>query len=77
MFVYFYGEDNNITALFGDKLPEIPEGYNYDFVNSDALVNLLAVTKGKITTLSGMSYRLLALDANSRQMYSAGAAKDK
>ena len=26
---YFYGEDNNITALFGDKLPDVPSGYNY------------------------------------------------
>jgi hypothetical protein len=66
--LYFYGEDNNITALFGNELPEIPNGYNYDFVNSDALLNLLAVTKGKITTLSGMSYSLLVLDANSSQM---------
>jgi hypothetical protein len=65
---YFYGEDNNITALFNDKLPEIPEGYNYDFVNADALVNLLAVEKGKLTTHSGMSYSILALDANSQQM---------
>jgi hypothetical protein len=22
--VYYYGEDNNITALFGKKLPDIP-----------------------------------------------------
>jgi hypothetical protein len=66
--LYFYGEDNNITALFGEKLPDVPEGYSYDFVNADALVNLLAVTKGRITTPSGMSYNLLALDANSRHM---------
>ena len=66
--IYYYGEDNNITALFGEKLPDVPEGYNYDFVNADALVNILDVTKGNITTPSGMSYRLLALDANSRQM---------
>ena len=44
--VYFYGEDNNITALFGEKLPDIPEGYNYDFVNADALVNVLSVNDG-------------------------------
>ncbi len=43
--VYYYGEDNNITALFGEKLPDIPEGYNYDFVNADALVNVLSVKK--------------------------------
>jgi hypothetical protein len=66
--VYFYGEDNNITALFGQKLPDIPEGYNYDFVNADALVNLLATEKGMITTPSGMSYRVLTLDPNSKQM---------
>ena len=66
--VYFYGEDNNITALFGNELPQIPEGYNYDFVNADALINLLAVSKGKIITPSGMSYHILALDKNSRYM---------
>jgi hypothetical protein len=66
--VYFYGEDNNITALFGDKLPDIPEGYNYDFVNADALVSLLSVKNGSIVTPSGMAYRVLALDENSKYM---------
>lgn len=66
--VWFYGEDNNVTALFGEKLPDVPEGYNYDFVNADALVNILDVKKGLITSPSGMSYKLLALDANSRYM---------
>lgn len=66
--VYFYGEDNNITALFGDKLPDIPEGYNWDFVNADALMNILSVKNGKIITPSGMSYCLLALDSNCMQM---------
>jgi hypothetical protein len=66
--VYFYGEDSNITALFGAKLPAIPAGYNFDFVNADALVNRLDVTDGRITTATGMSYRLLALDPNSRHM---------
>jgi len=66
--IYYYGEDNNITALYGQKLPAIPEGYNYDFVNADALVNLLSVQKGLITTESGMEYKILALDSNSRYM---------
>jgi len=66
--VYFYGEDNNITALFGEKLPDIPEGYNYDFVNADALVNVLSVNGGTITTPSGMKYKVLVLDPNSRYM---------
>lgn len=66
--IYYYGEDNNITSLFGKKLPNIPEGYNYDFVNADALKNMLSVKDGKIVTSSGMSYRVLVLDPNSQQM---------
>jgi hypothetical protein len=66
--IYYYGEDNNITALFGNKLPDIPDSYNYDFVNADALINLLSVEEGRIITPSGMSYRLLALDPNSQNM---------
>lgn len=66
--IYYYGEDNNITALFGDKLPDVPLSYNYDFVNADALVNVLSVNKGQIITPGGMSYRVLALDPNSKYM---------
>ena len=66
--IYYYGEDNNITALYRDKLPELPTGFNYDFVNVDALINVLSVKNGSIVTPSGMSYRLLALDSNSRNM---------
>ena len=66
--IYYYGEDNNITSLFATRLPAIPQGYNYDYVNADALVNLIKVKDGTIITPSGMNYRLLALDSNSRQM---------
>jgi hypothetical protein len=66
--IYFYGEDNNITGLFADKLPDVPPSYNYDFVNADALVNVLSVNKGQIITPSGMSYRVLAFDPNSKYM---------
>jgi len=66
--IYYYGEDSNITALFLAKLPDIPPGYNFDFVNADALKNRLSVADGKITTATGMSYRVLALDPNSRHM---------
>lgn len=66
--VYYYGEDNNITSLFGKKLPDVPEGYNYDFINPDALINLLSVKDGKLVTPSGMSYRLLVLGSNAVKM---------
>ena len=66
--IYYYGEDSNITALFPRRLPDIPAGTNFDFVNADALKNRLAVADGKITTATGMSYRVLALDPNSQHM---------
>lgn len=66
--VCYYGEDNNITALFGQKLPDIPEGYNYDFVNSDAILKLFSADNGMIITPSAMKYRVLLLDSNSRHM---------
>ena len=66
--LYFYGEDNNITSLFNRKVPEIPEGYNYDFINGDALINLLSVKDEKLVTASGMSYEVLVLDENAKKM---------
>jgi hypothetical protein len=66
--LYFYGEDSNITALFAAKSPDVPAGYNFDYVNADALTHRLAVAGGRITTPSGMSYRILALDARSQHM---------
>ena len=66
--VYFYGEDSNLTAIFAGKSPDVPAGYNFDYVNADALTRLLAVTDGRITTPSGMSYRVLALDPRSVHM---------
>jgi hypothetical protein len=66
--LYYYGEDSNVTALFGEKMPDIPAGYRLDFASSDVLLNRVAVKDGRIVTPTGMSYRLLALDANSQHM---------
>ena len=66
--LYHYGEDTNVTALFRDKAPPVPAGYNFDYLNADALVHLLSVADGQLATPSGMRYRVLALDPNSRHM---------
>jgi len=66
--VYFYGEDSNLTAIFSDKSPDVPAGYGFDYINADALIHELSVADGRITTKSGMSYRVLGLDPYSKHM---------
>ncbi len=66
--LYFYGEDSNVTAIFAAKSPDVPEGYGFDYVNADALLHVIKVKNGMITTPGGMSYRLLALDPYSVHM---------
>ena len=66
--LYFYGEDSNLTAIFGSKGPGIPNGYGFDYINADALINELTVKDGEIATKSGMRYKLIALDPYSGHM---------
>jgi hypothetical protein len=66
--IYFYGEDSNITALFADSDPDVPAGYSFDYINADGLIHEPGVSGGNITTKSGMSYRVLALDKYSKHM---------
>ena len=65
---YYYGEDSNVTALFAQKAPNVPVGYNFDFINADTLITALSVGDGAITTPGGMRYRVLALDPNAQHM---------
>ena len=67
-FIYFYGEDDNITSIFADKSPDVPAGYGFDYINADGLIHVLSVKDGRIVTKSGMSYRVLGLDPASRHM---------
>jgi hypothetical protein len=65
---YFYGEDSNLTSLFLHKAPKIPEGYNFDYINADALTHVLTFDGTSLSTQSGMKYRVLALDPYSKHM---------
>lgn len=65
---YYYGEDNCISALFGHQAPAIPQGYDFDYVSADALLNQLQAENGQIVTPSGMRYSVLVLDKNVRRM---------
>ena len=68
----YYGEDLNITALYGgdsfSTLPMIPEGYNYDFANPTVLRTGLKVENGRLVTPSGARYRVLWMDRNCEVM---------
>ncbi len=66
--LYFYGEDSNITAIFGNSAPNVPAGYGFDYINADGLIHVLSAADGRITTASGMNYRLLVLDPYSKHM---------
>jgi hypothetical protein len=66
--IYFYGEDSNLTAIFNDKAPDMPAGYGFDYINADGLIHELNVAEGRITTKSGMNYRVLVLDPYSKHM---------
>ncbi len=66
--IYFYGEDSNLTAIFANKAPDVPNGYGFDYINADGLIHELSVSNGRITTPSGMSYRVLGLDPYSKHM---------
>jgi hypothetical protein len=65
--LYYYGQDSNITALFKDHLPPVPDGYAFDFASAHALTKL-TVRDGCFVTASGMRYRILALDSRARHM---------
>ncbi len=66
---YFYGEEGPLTAVFGWKsVEDAPEGYGFDFVNSDVLLHELSVKDGRLLTPGGTSYRILFLGGRSQRM---------
>jgi hypothetical protein len=56
---YYIGE--NAPAMTGPRDPELPDGYDFDFVNSDVLINRTTVKDGKIVVKDGPSYAVLVL----------------
>jgi hypothetical protein len=66
---YFYGEEGPLTAVFGWKaMSDAPEGYAFDFVNSDVLLHELSFKDGRLVTPGGTSYRILYLGGRSQRM---------
>jgi hypothetical protein len=61
---YFYGEGAPVAAPFGEPdRPGVPEGYGYDYVNAEVLLQRASVRDGRLELEGGASYRLLVLPA--------------
>jgi hypothetical protein len=66
---YFYGEEGPLTAVFGWKpLEDAPQGYGFDFVNSDVILHQLSFKDGRLVTPGGASYRILYLGGRSQRI---------
>ncbi len=59
---YFYGEGAPATVPFWKQVnPAPPQGYGYDWVNADVLLNRMSVEDGRLVLPTGMSYRVLVV----------------
>jgi hypothetical protein len=60
---YFTGEDPGVyTKVHRDELhPAPPEGYDYDLVDAEVLLEKARVERGRLVLPDGMSYRVLVL----------------
>ncbi|MBQ5984585.1 MAG: hypothetical protein IJL56_06395 [Bacteroidales bacterium] len=66
--LFYYGEDNTLTGLYGVDIQPVPEGYNFDYINPKGLLKAVRPKKGKLVTKSGMSYEILFLGSNCKRM---------
>ncbi|MGA9719303.1 MAG: glycosyl hydrolase, partial [Acidobacteriaceae bacterium] len=66
---YFYGEGAPATVPFWKPLsPALPTHYASDFINADVLLHHAGVRDGRLTLDSGMSYKVIAIQQDSRAL---------
>jgi hypothetical protein len=56
---YFFGED--APKSNGVQKPSLPQGYSFDFINYDVIMNRLDVKAGRFVLPGGMSYKIMVL----------------
>ena len=56
---YFIGE--NAPIMTGARNPELPDGYSYDYINAEVILNRVSIKDGKFVLPDGMSYSLMVL----------------
>ena len=73
--LYYYGEDDVVTSLLAHHHPEIPFCYNYDYLNKEALLELITFDGNHFVTPSGNTYRVMVIDKNCQHMSKEVAQK--
>ncbi|MDR0620020.1 MAG: glycoside hydrolase family 2 [Bacteroidales bacterium] len=56
---YFIGED--VPKMTGIRLPELPRGYNCDYINAEVILRDMTVRNGKLVLPHGTEYKVLVL----------------
>jgi hypothetical protein len=56
---YFIGED--VPKMTGTRIPRLPEGYSFDYINAEVIMNRLSVKDGNLILEDGMSYKMMVL----------------
>ncbi len=59
-----YLGENAPVKLLANRLPEIPEGYDFDVCTQDALISRMSAKDGRIVLPDGVSYQILILPSN-------------
>ncbi len=59
---YFIGED--APKMSGIQNPELPDGYSFDYINAEVIVDHLFVKNGRLMLPHGMNYGLMVLPEN-------------
>ena len=59
---YLYGEERTLTDIFENQLDTaVPRGFGFDYVDAHTVRDRLVVRDGRVTTPSGMAYRVVYL----------------
>ena len=61
--LYYYGEDSNVTTVF-NRPPQIPSGYQWDYLSPNALLKQISCRRGQLTSASGTAYKVIWMDRN-------------
>ena len=64
-FCLYLGDDIPVRIL-GHKLPDFPQGYDFDAFTTDALKNRMAVKNGRIVLPDGVSYSMIILPSDGK-----------